>query len=113
MAQAWSVFAIPAVGAAAGILIAAAEVLYYNKMFVGEGQGCVKRAKDRLSLTSLEVLIERCNMQPGCCSSSGKHSVHQKSCSAPAGEWLCHPMLCKLLAIVAVNSCFAWLLHPC
>lgn len=35
MAQAWSVFVIPAVGAAAGILIAAAEVLYYNKMFVG------------------------------------------------------------------------------
>jgi hypothetical protein len=36
MAQAWSVFVIPAVGAAAGILIAAAEVFYYNKMFVGE-----------------------------------------------------------------------------
>jgi hypothetical protein len=38
MAQAWSVFVIPAVGAAAGILIAAAEVFYYNKMFVGEEQ---------------------------------------------------------------------------
>jgi hypothetical protein len=35
MSQAWSVFVIPAVGAAAGILIAAAEVFYYNKMFVG------------------------------------------------------------------------------
>jgi hypothetical protein len=36
MAQAWSVFVIPAAGAAAGILIAAAEVFYYNKVFVGE-----------------------------------------------------------------------------
>jgi hypothetical protein len=36
MAQAWNVFIIPAVGAAAGILIAAAEVFYYNKVFAGQ-----------------------------------------------------------------------------
>jgi hypothetical protein len=54
MAQAWSVFVIPAVGAAAGILIAAAEVFYYNKMFVGKG--CCYALWQHSSLVSNTVL---------------------------------------------------------
>ncbi|WIA38210.1 hypothetical protein OEZ86_001556 [Tetradesmus obliquus] len=54
MAQAWSVFVIPAVGAAAGILIAAAEVFYYNKMFVG-----VQSLRQDLNTMGARVVLSR------------------------------------------------------
>lgn len=39
LSQVWSVFLILAAGAAAGVIVAVLEVLYYNKLFKGEQGG--------------------------------------------------------------------------